>query len=98
MACSLKLFCSGSIQAFFFKKISVKLEYLVGTLMGALFCFKVAIWAFCKKYIVIPNSRAFKVVICTTKVLEFLFNAALANTFLLISFIFLMMARASSIV
>ena len=85
--------CLGNMPANFFEKTSAKSEYLAG--MVTFLAINKAIWAFQARWIVIFNvSQA----MCTTKALTFLFNAALANFFLSISFIRRVVSRASSVV
>lgn len=74
--------------------MSAKSDYLIKTLMRALFCFKVVIEAFSKGCIVIPNSMAFKIATWTTNISEFSFNSALANFFFLMSSTRLVVSRA----
>lgn len=90
MAYLLRLVCFSSTKVFFSKKIFIKLEYLIRTLIRALFYLKAAIWIFC---ISIFNSGIFIIAICIIKVSEFLSNSILANFFLLKNFTYLMVDR-----
>lgn len=85
---------SNSIKAFFYEKTFEKYEYLFKTLIGALFYFKAAIQAFYKEWIVILANEAYKAIIYTTKILNSLSNAILANLFLWIDYILLMVDKA----
>lgn len=62
--------------------------------MGALSCYKVAIWVSYKGWINIPNCGAFRAAICITKVLDSLCKVVLANLFLLINFTCFIVGRA----
>lgn len=83
----LKSVCFDSTKASFSEKTSEKFEYLVKTLVEALFCFKAAsyikllpvIWAVYKRWIV--TSRVSRVAMCITKIFDFLFYTTLVNSF-----------------
>ena len=96
MACLFRSVRSGNTKAFISEKTLKKSEYLVGTLVEASFYFKAAIQASYKEWIVIPNSKAFTAVMCTTNVFDSTFDAALTNSFISISSISLVVGIASA--
>lgn len=104
MVYSFRSVCSKSTKAFFSAKTAKKSEYLIETSVSASFCLKAAIyiwlppiiWAIVERWINVSGIS--RVATYNTKVFDSLFNATLANFFLLISFTRLMVCRPLAIV
>lgn len=95
MACLFILVFPNSSIAKSAKNTSAYLETSARIMVGALFHCRVAIGAIYDKEI---NALAFSAIMYITKVLEFLFNTILANSFLLISFIKLVVVKGFEII
>lgn len=94
MACLFMVMFSSSSIVKLAKKMSIYSAYSNKILVKALFCYRVTSKRAPKRSIV--GFKAFKVTICTTNILKFLFRVALANLYLLINFTHLAMLKVSA--